>query len=144
MEILTLCCNQLDFKNRQIILDNNIHVTKSKKVRSIPMNETVYNILFRRNQVQESIFVFTYHNEPIKPDFISKKFKKIVRKAGLDDRLKFHSLRHTFASWLVQASVSIYQVSKLLGHADIKTTQIYSHLKPEDLTNAVYKLEVSK
>lgn len=44
-------------------------------------------------------------------------------------------------SWLVQKGVSIYEVSKLLGHADIKTTQIYAHLRSDDLRNAVERLE---
>jgi len=51
-------------------------------------------------------------------------------------------LRHTFASWLVQKGVSIYEVSKLLGHADIKTTQIYAHLRSDDLRNAVKVLDI--
>ena len=48
-------------------------------------------------------------------------------------KLNFHSLRHTFASWLVQKGGSIYTVSKLLYRTDIKTTQIYAHLRRDDL-----------
>jgi site-specific recombinase XerD len=81
--------------------------------------------------------IFTYHYQPIKQDFISKKFKKYVIKAGLNPKLNFYSLRHTFPSWLVQRGVSIYEVSKLLGHSDIKVTEIYSHLRVEDLRNSV-------
>jgi site-specific recombinase XerD len=50
-------------------------------------------------------------------------------------------LRHTFASWLVQKGVSIYQVSKLLGHTNVTTTQIYSHLQTDDLRDAVDSLD---
>ncbi len=77
----------------------------------------------------------------IQKDFISARFKKVVRECKLDDRYHFHSLRHTFASWLVQMGVPIYEVSKLLGHADIKTTQIYSHLRSNDLRDAVDSLD---
>lgn len=63
--------------------------------------------------------------------------KKYVRGAKLNDRLNFHALRHTFATWLVQKGVSIYIVSKLLGHADVKTTQIYAHLQTNDLREVV-------
>ena len=73
----------------------------------------------------------------ISQDRITKTFKKYVIKSKLNPKLKFHSLRHTFASWLVQRGVSIYEVSKLLGHSDIKVTEIYAHLKPENLRNAV-------
>jgi len=43
--------------------------------------------------------------------------------------------------WLVQKGLSIYEVSKLLGYADIKTTQIYAHLRSDELCNAVERLE---
>jgi site-specific recombinase XerD len=56
--------------------------------------------------------------------FISHKIKKIIKRTGINPKLNFHSLRHTFASWLVQAGVTIYEVSKLLGHSDIRVTEI--------------------
>ena len=100
------------------------------------------NILEKRLQaLNKSTVVFTYHNQPINQQFISHKTKKLVRLSKINPRLNFHSLRHTFASWLVQKGVSIYEVSKLLGHADIKTTQIYAHLRSDDLRSAVLKLD---
>jgi hypothetical protein len=51
-----------------------------------------------------------------------------------------HKLRHTFASQLVQNGVELYMVSKLLGHRSIKMTEIYAHLAPAHLQNAVIKL----
>ena len=63
--------------------------------------------------------------------------KKDIRAAKLNDKLNFHSLRHTFATRLVQRGVSIYIVSKLLGHADVTTTQIYAHLQTNDLRNVI-------
>ena len=54
------------------------------------------------------------------------------RKAGLSD-LRIHDLRHTFASTLVNSGVSIYEVQKLLGHAHIRTTERYAHLKQDRL-----------
>lgn len=63
-----------------------------------------------------------------------------MRKTSLNFKLNLHSLRHTFASWLVQRGVSIYEVSKLLGHSDIKITEIYSHLRAEDLRTSVNQL----
>ncbi|MCZ7554799.1 MAG: tyrosine-type recombinase/integrase [Bacteroidia bacterium] len=44
-----------------------------------------------------------------------------------------HSLRHTFAPWLVQGGVSLFQVGRLLGHTDSKTTELYAHLQPETM-----------
>ena len=74
-------------------------------------------------------------------DYISTNFKKAVRDADVIPELHFHSLRHGFASNLILKGVSIYEVSKLLGHADIKTTQIYAHLRSDDLQNAVDRLD---
>jgi site-specific recombinase XerD len=75
--------------------------------------------------------------------WVSHKFKYYVYEARFsDDRLHFHSLRHTFASWLVQDGVSLYEVQKLLGHSSIAVTQVYSHLQPEQLHATVNRLKV--
>jgi site-specific recombinase XerD len=67
-----------------------------------------------------------------------------VKEAKLENhRLHLHSLRHTFASWLVQDGVSLYEVQKLLGHSSIAVTEIYSHLQPEQLHETVNRLKVS-
>ncbi len=60
--------------------------------------------------------------------------------AKLPFRCFMHKLRHTFASHLVQAGVDLYRVSKLLGHSSITMTEIYAHLAPADLQNAITKL----
>lgn len=65
-------------------------------------------------------------------------FRKISRKARLQGNL--HTLRHTYASHLVQAGVDLYTVSKLLGHSDVNQTSIYAHLAPATLKEAVNKL----
>lgn len=63
---------------------------------------------------------------------------RVARKVGLDSFI--HKLRHTFASHLVQNRVDLYTVSKLLGHKNILTTQIYAHLIPDTLQSAVDRL----
>jgi site-specific recombinase XerD len=72
---------------------------------------------------------------------MSKLFKKFVIKAELNNSLRFHDLRHSFASFLAQSGVSLYVISKLLGHSDIKTTEIYAHLTPNNYLNAVEMLD---
>jgi len=81
-------------------------------------------------------------------DRISKTFSRMVDSLKLnegidDDRQKvvFHSLRHTFASWLVQDGVDLYTVKELMGHERIDMTGRYSHLSPTALRNAVKTLE---
>ncbi len=137
MEIITLQWNQVNFKDGYLILDNRTHLTKSKKVRTIPLSIKALQILTDRQLNFKSDLVFTYNGKPFNPNYLSKRFKDYIIKSGINPQLKFRSLRHTFASWLVQRGVSIYEVSKLLGHSDIKVTEIYAHLKPENLRNAV-------
>jgi site-specific recombinase XerD len=142
MELIKLEWNQINIEGKLLILDNRNHLTKSKKIRSLPLNQSAIKILEKRIQSRyKHTIVFTYHTHPINQQFISHKTKKLVRLSKINPKLNFHSLRHTFASWLVQKGVSLYEVSKLLGHADIKTTQIYAHLRSDDLRNAVEMLD---
>ncbi|MGZ3536265.1 MAG: site-specific integrase, partial [Thermodesulfobacteriota bacterium] len=67
-------------------------------------------------------------------------FQEALEKAGIKD-FRFHDLRHCFASDLVQRRVDLYVVQKLLGHKSQAMTQRYSHLAPENLRNAVLKLD---
>ena len=141
MELLRLEWNQIDMEGCLLYLDNRNHLTKSKRIRTLPLNNSAVEVLRRRiNNNNRSLVIFTYQGREISQDFISHKIKKIIKKAGVNPQLNFHSLRHTFASWLVQAGVSIYEVSKLLGHSDIKTTEIYAHLEIGNLHEAVKKL----
>ncbi|NCC26249.1 MAG: hypothetical protein EOM25_13805, partial [Deltaproteobacteria bacterium] len=57
------------------------------------------------------------------------------------DKVTFHTLRHTCASWLVMAGESLFKVGKLLGHSQIKTTERYSHLAPDGLKDTMATLE---
>lgn len=137
-EIINLQWNQILFEHKLILLDNQSSITKTKKVRAIPLNKKAFAVLKRKDK--NSQFVFTLNGEKLKLDYVSKRFKKFIISSKLNKKYKFHSLRHTFASWLVQKDVPIQKVSKLLGHSDIKTTQIYAHLRTEDLIKAVNSL----
>ena len=90
------------------------------------------------NNVNNNNYIF-YRVKGIKlnEDYASKNFKKAVRDSGLNDNIHFHILRHSFASRLIQKGASLFVVKELLGHEDIKATQIYSHLKTENLAEAV-------
>jgi len=142
MELLSLQWNQIFLEKRILILDNRNHITKSKKVRTLPLNTKVIDTLLElkiANNQEDLVFQFVGITN--RPKYVQNNFRKYIKLSELNIKLNFHSLRHTFASWLVQKGVSIYEVTKLLGHADIKTTQIYAHLRSDDLRNAVQMLE---
>ncbi len=136
-ELASLEWSQIDLENNLLILSNRNHITKSKRIRTVPLNQVAYSILKSRSEKSKGNIIFTYRGERLNENTFSWLMKKQIKKAGINIKLNFHSLRHTFASRLVQKGVSIYIVSKLLGHADIKTTQIYAHLRTEDLYNSV-------
>ncbi|MGO9481746.1 MAG: tyrosine-type recombinase/integrase [Candidatus Kryptoniota bacterium] len=72
---------------------------------------------------------------------MNKVFRRYCKRAGLDERYHFHTLRHTFASHLAIKGVSLYFIQKMLGHQSIETTaRIYAHLQPEPLLDAVKQL----
>jgi len=142
-EIINLKWNAVDLTAKTILVCNTEQfTTKSKKERIIPISKKIFDLLNRRIpkiiSIKNDEYVFPKmkgikYNE----DYVSKSFKKAVRAAQLDDAIHFHTLRHSFASNLVQRGASIYVVKELLGHGDISTTQIYSHLQKENLVNAV-------
>lgn len=140
-ELLTLEWYQINLNDRFLILDNFNFVNKGKKVSTVPLNQNAISVLNKRLAFKKSELVFNLGCKKILPDFITKKIKSYIINANLNTGLNFHSLRHTFASWLVQRNVPIQQVKELLRHSDIKTTLIYAHLKPDNLRDAVNVLD---
>jgi site-specific recombinase XerD len=113
-------------------------------MRIIPLNDTSLYLLQSRQGKDASGYVFSLNGKPIFADWITHLFKRYVRAANLSNQdIHFHSLRHSFASWLAQDGTSVYVIKDLLGHSDVKTTQIYSHLQPESLHSEVNKISVS-
>ncbi|MBN1186107.1 MAG: tyrosine-type recombinase/integrase, partial [Bacteroidales bacterium] len=111
--------------------------------RTIPMNATVYDLLSSKLPTCE--YVLTNANgKKLYPNYMRERFKQYVLKAGLNPKLHFHHLRHTFATLLVQDGTPIYELKELLGHKDVKTTQIYSHMEVDTLRGAVARLDRMK
>jgi integrase len=89
----------------------------------------------------DEIKAFTLRGKPLKD--IRTAFENACRRDGIK-KLRFHDLRHTFATRLVLSGVDLVTVSKLLGHSSIQMTMRYSHPTPEALKNAVFKLDEKK
>jgi integrase len=144
-EILNLTWNDVDFSRKLIQIQSGpTFTTKAGKRRSIPMNDSVTLLLQSRALRRRGDLVFTYHGRLISKDYIGHLFRRSVRAAGLDRRLHWHSLRHTHATYLVQAGVPILAVSKLLGHSSVRVTeQHYAALSPENLHDEVNRLALN-
>jgi integrase/recombinase XerD len=146
-ELVNMKWKSIDFNNQKIYIQNsNSFATKNKRDRVIPLNKIMQTVIANKLKKVSSIvyddFVFSkIKGIKINEDYVSKAFKKIVRLCGCDERIHFHTLRHSFASNLVQKGASIYIVKELMGHSDVATTQIYAHLNKENLEDVVNLLD---
>ena len=130
-EALRLKWGDVDLKRKRIIF----RVTKGSKSRTVPINQNLLAMLKRKSRENKEDLLFNY-----RPDYVTHKLKKHLRKIGVNSRISVHSLRHTFASHLVMSGIDLYTVQKLLGHSDISVTSIYSHLAPDYLSKSVENL----
>ena len=139
-EIFSLKGKNVNFHQKNIIL----HETKNKKQRVVPLNAQAMVIVENRVSGFDSLLFGQIDLPSKKYEKVSKVFRKTVEKCGLNDgitdnrhRVVFHTLRHTFASWLVQKGTPLFIVSKLLGHSSTRVTERYAHLAPEQGHSAV-------
>ena len=140
-EILDMQWENVDLSTKEIIVKNKKEfTTKGKKERLIPINQTLLEILINQKKEssnQSTEYVFNKNGVKLNVDYVSKRFKKVVKKTDLNQSLHFHSLRHSFCSNLASKGVSLYVIKTLAGHESIVTTQRYSHLKKENLEQAI-------
>ncbi|WP_457570846.1 tyrosine-type recombinase/integrase [Desulfovulcanus sp.] len=141
-EIFNLTWDCIDLDKEQILIKD----PKNKNNRYAFMTAEVKEMLQRRYQGQLNGFVFTdrYGNK-IKE--VSNAFARAVKEVGLNkgiedrrQKVVFHTLRHTYASWLVERGVDLYTVKELMGHKTLAMTERYSHLGENTLKQAVNRL----
>lgn len=99
--------------------------------------KAILQACFQLGKPENNLVFYKSEDVKLNEDFESKQFNKAVRASKLNDKIHFHTLRHSFASALVQRNVSLYAVKELLGYENIKTTQVYSHLHQDSLNQAV-------
>jgi integrase len=110
--------------------------SKSGKSRHVPLSKAALDILNQLPRFENCPYVVP-NPETLKPHVQIHKAWDYARKAaGLPD-VRMHDLRHSMASNMVNSGRSIYEVGKVLGHRQLKTTQRYAHLSQETLLEAV-------
>ena len=117
---------------------------KRSKERIVPFPPIVSELLVRyKNEARpvlnpecENLFV-GQNGHPLTRQGFWKLLKQIAMLAGIDSSLHPHMLRHTFATDLLKSGMNLRALQGLLGHADLQTTQIYTHVVPEKLKEVV-------
>ena len=147
-ELTNLKWSSVNLRNRTLVVQNYASFkTKNKKSRIIPLNNTLFQLLQNRLpkiiDIKLDDYLFTkYPSVPYSTEYVSKSFKRIVRKLGLNEKYHFHLLRVSFGSHLLQKGIPIGTISKLLGHSSISVTEKhYASLSIENLTEAVKTLD---
>ena len=72
---------------------------------------------------------------------LQKAVKIAVDRAGITKRIGTHTFRHSFATHLLEDGINIRVVQELMGHADVKTTEIYTHVMQKDILAVISPLE---
>lgn len=117
---------------------------KGKKDRYALLSSVTLNLLrdyWRQYRPFSWLFPGRLPDRPISTRAIQKTFEKAKRKAGIQKPATVHTLRHSFATHLLEAGTDIYRVQKLMGHTTPKTTAIYIHLRRQDLLKVISPLD---
>lgn len=133
-EVLRLKTADINFKDMTITV-----LGKGNKYRSIEMAVGLGKILYDLSEQDSSKPLFTVYKD--------KAIRKAIELCDLNppgtvikDSVSFHTLRHTFASWLVQQGTSLNTIKELMGHATIRMTERYAHLAPKHRESEVNKM----
>lgn len=141
-ELVDITVNNLDFTNCIIRL-----VGKGNKERIIPLGEySMYylnlyieqrGLLLKRENCEE-LFLNNHGKKMTRQGFF-KVLKNILREKGLNEDVSPHTLRHSFATHLLNSGADLRSIQEMLGHANISTTRIYTHKSDEKVTNDYIK-----
>ena len=137
-EACSLLTDNLHMNERFIIVHG-----KGDKERMVPFGETarfwLEKYLFEvrpslsKGRVVQEVFL-NYKGEPLSRKGVWKNFQEFEAKAGVT--AKVHTLRHSFATHLLAGGMDLRSVQELLGHSDLATTQIYTHVENKQLMEA--------
>jgi integrase len=109
--------------------------SKSKKIRHIPLNESALEVLSQLGTDGSHEYLFVSRQTGERLTSVNRVWSRLRVKAGLP-HLRLHDLRHQFASMLINAKRTLYEVQMILGHSNPAVTQRYSHIASETLLDA--------
>ena len=142
-EILALKWADVDLERKTLTLKD----TKSGRTRMAFLTVDGLSMLTERDRKGPEDFVFQGKGGKMLAE-ISRIFNEVVDNLGFNEgitdrrqKVVFHTLRHTYASWLVEHGVDLYTVKELMGHCTIGVTERYAHIANGTLINAVRTFE---
>ena len=110
---------------------------KTKGVEMMPISEQAYSLLGERKEPTDKVFEGLTYSA-----YENKHLAKWIGLAGIKKDITFHCFRHTFATLQLSKGTDIYTVSKMLGHRDLKTTQVYAKIISQTKRDAADKIQL--
>ena len=104
---------------------------KTHVVDYLPINEQAYSLCGERREQNQRVFEGLTGSS-----WISRPLKKWIEASGIKKHITFHRSRHTFATLQLERDTDIYTIKGMLGHTNVKTTQIYAHIVDKSKRNA--------
>ena len=143
-ELAALKWDRVDFVTNQITITRTLdryglsENTKTGRKRVVPMNAEVRRVFEPLWKRQRGQFVFCEEDgSEIDAHHLNRDFQNAQKRIGGLQRIRFHDLRHTFASHFMMKGGNIYDLQKILGHSSLEMTQRYAHLSPTHLAEAI-------
>lgn len=133
-ELCGLCWDRVDFRR------NLIHVTRTRDktgVKDSTKNKLSRIILFNTREVDCEYVFLGSKGGPIPYGHIYRQFGIAQADTSIKNKIRFHDLRHTFASNYMMSGGNVFDLQKLLGHTKIVMTMIYAHLSPNHLQGSI-------
>lgn len=145
-ELVHLTINDLDLYNDCIIING-----KGKKERIVPIGDIAKehlvnylncrnSLIKRKNGNPEELFL-NNHGKPITRNGFNFLLNNILKEKGIDKKVSPHTLRHSFATHMLDNGADLRTIQELLGHSDIVTTRIYTHVSKKQIQENYNKYE---
>lgn len=143
-ESVSIKCRDIDLPGRALRL-----VGKGRRERQVFLtNDWIASLTSAYIEARSSLgldhphLLFNLRYEPLTPPAMRSRLAKAARAAGLETHVTPHMLRHTAATQLIEAGVDIRYIQRLLGHASLSTTEIYTHVSDQALKRVVSDADV--